>query len=669
MRSKILLLMFFVAAFGARSAFPENTSYYLPHVASGQFNDGSFQTTFVLFNNTDSSVSVSLQLTGDNGNPLSVGLSGLGTNSQFSLTLTPGAMRFLQTDGSGSLVCGASVVTTSAPIGVSAIITHYDSDGHFITESGVGAMSLLQEVVLPVDTTGMLDTGVALYSPQGGTAVLTLFDTEGRQFGSSNNVPLGVSGHVARFITELFPSADDFAGTLVVQSSAPVGVLALRQNLSDLPFKSPPPISYTSAPVVARSGGKTTLNLAQVANGAFDAGKYTTSFLLSNISSTPAEVTLALTEDDGTPFVVTIPNKGTGSSFSFTLAPGASTRVETDGVGPLTSGAAVINSNVPIGASTILTILDPEGYFLTEAGVGDSEALSQFTLPVDVAGTFNTGIAFYNPATAAVSLTLRLLDANGVVAGTTELALPPKSHAARFASDLFPGPSYFRGSIAVTSTGKVAAVVLRQKMAAGTPTYTALQVTPGVSRGTTPGNALLTKTETGVAATSNLTLNATLQAGFKLTGTANAGDVRFWGVSAQSGENVFSGTVDLSAQKYLIVVPPGSYTLTAWYHPRVDPNLSRLSVTTNAGTVQVSGDTTKDINLPAVDLFSVSGTVAGLGTLLASGRSIWFYSADKGAGLNLDAGGAWQGLLPTGTFSAGISGYGQNQADEITIAT
>ncbi len=474
------------------TAVAQNTSYYLPHVVNGDYGEGSFRTTFVLVNNTDSSVTVTLRLTrGDttiDGNPIPVRIPGLGTNTAFSMTLAPGATRFLQTDGSGILVSRAAEVTTSAPIGVSAIFSDYDRNGNLIAESGADASSLVQEFVFPVDEAGPIKTGLALYSPQDGTMALTLLDTAGVQQLSRSEYNLaGDERSLLNRVTENLP-AEEFRGTVLVQSSAPVAALALRGTQSSH--------LRASLPVVGRSAGKTSLSLPQAVNGDFGSGRFTTSFQIFNLSSGPANVTVTLTRDDGSPLAVTVPDKGTGNTFNLTLTSGASTFIETDGTGPLAAGAAVISSDVPIGASAILTVLDSAGNFLTETGMGDSPALSQFTFPVEVTGSSDTGIAFYNPSTSAeVTLDLRLLDAEGVVMGTTQLTLPAMSHTARLVSGLFPGTGNFQGSVAVTGTGSVAALALRQNTPAGTPGYATLPVTSGV---TTAGGTRIGATPTQV---------------------------------------------------------------------------------------------------------------------------------------------------------------------------
>ena len=324
-------------------------------MANGDYGDGSFRMTFILFNKSDAETSALLELTGDTGQPMNLTIPGSGSGSQFTVPLPAGATKILQTDGTGSLAVGAATVTSAAEIGVSAIFTIYDTSGNFVTESGVGNSAPLTNFVLPVDTTASFNTGLALFNfnPADASITLTLRDTGGQQVATTQRT-LPSLGHTASFISgsgQLFPAAANFQGTLSIQSSAPVAAMVLRQNLA--------PLSYTSLPVVPAASTSKTLNLAHVANGTYAGGSFRTSFLIFNISTSPANVILALTQDNGTPLNVTIPGHGTAGTFGFpSLGPGASLFLQTDGSGALSVGGAAITSDVPIGASGIFTVLN-----------------------------------------------------------------------------------------------------------------------------------------------------------------------------------------------------------------------------------------------------------------------------------------------------------------------
>ena len=656
MKFRFLTVGLFLALFLAQGAYAQN-QYYLPHVANGNFGAVSFRMTFILFNNTDASVVAILKLTDDNGNPLNVTIGGLGSDDEFIITLGAGATNMLQTDGLGNGSVGAATVTTTAAIGVSAIFTVYDANGNYMTEAGVGSSAPVTEFVLPVDVTGPFNTGLALFNGGSGNAAITaiLLGTDGVETARTTKSLRG-SGHLAIFAAgpgQLFPSLSNFRGTLVIQSSVPIAGLVLRQ------YQTSAQTSYTSLPAVPRSSTKLTMNLAQVANGSYGSVSFKTSFLIFNISPSPANVALALTKDDGSPFTVSIPGSGPGtgtnSSFTFTLAAGASVFLQTDGSGAGTSGAATMTSNIPVGAAAIFTVLNSQGQFQTEAGVGDSSVLTSLTLPVDITGSFDTGIAFFNPGTGSIILTFKLLDASGVLVNSKTQPLASKNHLATFVDNLFPGTSNFRGSLAISATGGVAATTLRQYDFGRT--YTTLPTASGTATGKTAVVPLLSKTQTGITALPNnpdVNVNATLLPGFKLSGTISGAGQGASVIASAGGNNIFAGTINPLTGKYLVVVPAGTYSLTICYGLSGTPSNAAVTGTyTDPASVQVSGDTTRDITLPSIALFNVSGTVSGLiGLPAGAGTTLFFTSSNNTVQgqFTLDAGGNYQGALPTGSY-------------------
>jgi hypothetical protein len=131
----------------------------------------------------------------------------------------------------------------------------------------------------------------------------------------------------------------------------------------------------------------------------------------------PANANLFLRESGGAPFQVNLTGQGTGSSFNFRLETNGSAIFQTDGSSPLAVGAAILTSDVPIGASGIFSVFDAKGRFQTEAGVGAGMAVYGVTLPVDITGKCDTGVAIFNPSGLTVELTLRLLTEDGEAKG------------------------------------------------------------------------------------------------------------------------------------------------------------------------------------------------------------------------------------------------------------
>jgi hypothetical protein len=635
--------------FPAVGAFAED--YFLPQIANGSFGGGSFRTTFILFNNSDSDLSASIRLTDDDGRPLSLTLDKLGTAAEFSVFLSAGGTQILQTDGAGDLITGAAVVSSPGAIGVSAIFTVYDPQGNYVTEAGVSSSAPVAEFVLPVDRTGLSNTGVALFNAAGGNAVvnLTLRDTNG-QTAAQTSLNLEQNAHRARFVAgagELFPAIPaGFRGTLAVQSNAPIAALGLRQNET--------PLSYTSLPVVESTANRLAQNFSHVANGAHDQVRFKTSFLLFNISPAAANVVLSLTKDDGTPMAVAIEGRGTSATFNIALAPGASAFLQTTGEGALTQGAAAITSTAPVGASAIFTVFDSAGRFLTEAGVGHSPALNALTIPVEITGSADTGIAFFNPGSTGMTLGLKLLDANGGLTGlSATVELEAKRHVAKFVSELF-GVSAFKGSVSVAAPAGVSALTLRQN--AAPLSYTTLPVAAGFASGKALSTLLLSKTRTDVDATAEVAVDEVLPAGFRLSGQSDSSGQTYFVMAQRDDGTVFGSPVDAETGVYTIALPAGAYQLKSCFQP--SGVSGRLALThLDPGVIQVSADTTRNVLPSAVPLFRVSGAISGLSALPSGDVRVVFTSTDNTVEgeFNVLSNGSYEGALPNGSYVVSLS--------------
>ncbi len=237
-------------------AVPTNsgqTSFNLPQIAAGS----GIGTTFVFFNlSTSQTANVTLNLTGDNGSPLSLTLIGQGTGSSFNFSIPPCGALFVETPSTGALGIGAARVTSNVPIGVSAIFTIF-SGATIATEAGVGDAPALSDFTLPVDLTSGFNTGMALFNGNGSTANIqaTLLDMDGNELGQSvqfriDPFSLASLNHLAQFVTELVPGVGAIIGQLGLSSSLPISALTLRQGQT--------PSTLTTLPVspgVASGGG------------------------------------------------------------------------------------------------------------------------------------------------------------------------------------------------------------------------------------------------------------------------------------------------------------------------------------------------------------------------------------------------------------------------------
>jgi hypothetical protein len=195
-------------------------------------NGGVFRSTLILQNTTGATVTGQVEFFRPNGTPFSLSFSDgqSGANRNFEL----GANRslFLETTGSGDLSVGWVRVTSNNSIGGTVVFSQFDADGRRVTEAGVNAATAATELSIPVDARQApgFNTGLAIVNAGIDPASITLrlLDTNGAILGMANLPPLAGRNHMARFVTELFPSATIAQGTLSIISSLPVAAVVLR---------------------------------------------------------------------------------------------------------------------------------------------------------------------------------------------------------------------------------------------------------------------------------------------------------------------------------------------------------------------------------------------------------------------------------------------------------
>jgi hypothetical protein len=208
--------------------------------------------------------------------------------------------------------------------------------------------------------------------------------------------------------------------------------------------------------------------LPQVANGSYTGGSFRTTFMVFNPNDASARASIRLTDDNGAPLFVRIPDFGTGDQFNLALERGASIIVQTDGSGELRTGAAAVKSDQNLGVAAIFSLYNPAGNFMTEAGVGSSKPVPGFGIPVEVSASINTAIALLNTQRTQVEVFLTLFDEAGQESGTFRFSLAPGHHQARFVGgegQLFPAIKDFKGTLSISGTPAIAAVALRQTQA------------------------------------------------------------------------------------------------------------------------------------------------------------------------------------------------------------
>src|SRR5881296_2950210 len=220
--------------------------------------------------------------------------------------------------GYGRILPGAGATT---PAGVA--IYSYRPGNYLISETGVPAAPVLQSGRIYAEVNGSVNTGLAIANPNGQTATITFFYTDG----SGNDVGfgkivLGPNQQISRFLdSDSFKTfnGNTFQGTFSFTSDMPVGVVAIHSLLNERGD-----FLMSTLPVVD-TGVTPSDNVVLIPHFADGAG-WTTQILLVNPTSDTLSGTLEFRADDGTSTNVTI-GHDTGSTFFYTVPPRSSDKL------------------------------------------------------------------------------------------------------------------------------------------------------------------------------------------------------------------------------------------------------------------------------------------------------------------------------------------------------
>lgn len=217
------------------------------------------------------------------------------------------------------------------------------------------------------------------------------------------------------------------------------------------------------------STAQTTLYFPQVADGIQGASVWLTSFGVTNpaaAGSGTATGTITFSQSDGSAFVIPFGDLngnpvGSGNTVPFQLAGGQTFFFGTTGTAAINTGFATLTSNLPVQAAALFQefiCASPSTLqgctFVGQAVVPAATPLARQALIVTKNGQSDTGVAIANPNNAAATVTLQLLDTNGVASvAPATIVLQAKNHAARFVQELFPSVTgSFFGTMQITTS-------------------------------------------------------------------------------------------------------------------------------------------------------------------------------------------------------------------------
>ncbi len=231
-------------------------------------------------------------------------------------------------------------------------------------------------------------------------------------------------------------------------------------------------IWIVTATVIASA--QTTFYYAHVVNGVVGPYILKTTILLTNPSSaTTASGTITFTRDSsnpglaGSPFVLTLTDERgastTSSTFTFSLTPGATRKLVSNGVGASISGFATVTTTTgTVSGTAIFSQFDGAGNLVAEAGVPSATAVPRQAIFVDTIGGYSIGLAYANPGGTAANVTLNMLDSNAVSVASTAQILGSGNHVQGFTFQMFnPPPPPVAGTMQITSDSPLVALALR----------------------------------------------------------------------------------------------------------------------------------------------------------------------------------------------------------------
>ena len=284
---------------------------YFPHFADGS----GWATQIVLVNPTDRTITGTVGFLGQGSDtapaaPVVLTLDDGQTRSSFDYSIPPrSAQRFTTSNPAGRVAVGSVRVTpeggNAAPSGL--VVFSYSQDGKTVSEAGVPALPKGSAFRVYVEASGTpgqegsIRSGLAITNAEATTNTVTLEVThlDGSLAVPPKPLSLPPSGHIARFIDEIFTLPDNFSGVLRVAATAEVAIVGLRLRINENGE-----LKMTTTPPSNETGPSTT---ADVFFPHFaDSGGWSTQFILySGTAGQAVSGTLRFIDASGQPLDLT----------------------------------------------------------------------------------------------------------------------------------------------------------------------------------------------------------------------------------------------------------------------------------------------------------------------------------------------------------------------------
>ena len=459
----------------AQVTYPVLTIAFPHIVAGGDPNGLHYVTVLQIVNNNSAATSAHVALFSDSGSPLAVLFDAQGPQSSMDLKLDGGQSRQIQISiNAAAITTGWMQIVYTPCDALTTVLLDSLSGPALVSEIGVDPSSdVMSATDFAAETDGILNTGIALANPDTTSAYVlaSLWDPNTGNVLASNALSVPARGHLARFLTELFPnvsnikqirakvSLDSCAGS-ACNSAGGNGFFATAVRING--------DQLTTIPVADRpDGGNQIRILPQVAFGGppDDVNVRTILYFTTNVP-TGIFGTADIFDDDGNPLRASADGAAPSSSITFTIAGNRVTRMVLSGDEVVRSGwlRLTLPGTVHLVASAVFQTFVGSS-LASEASILESAPLTRGLIYVKSQSmSQDVGVAFVNPQPADTPIDLKLLNRNGDVIGTRQITLPPGGHVARFVTELFPqiaSVNDFDGALSLHSSASFAATALR----------------------------------------------------------------------------------------------------------------------------------------------------------------------------------------------------------------
>jgi hypothetical protein len=474
MRKTILTLLLLSAdfAFGQQTASIPVTVNFPQIAVGGDAGEANYVTLLQIVNNNSTATTGHLALHSNDGSGLAAFFDGQGPQTSMDISVAPGQARQIQLTASGPITAGWMEITYSPSDALTTVILQFRSGATLRSEVGIQPADTISGADLAVETDASLNTGIAIANPDSIAAAVfvTLWDPNTGTPLTGVALSLPPHGHVARFLTELFPavsnigkmraklSLDGCSDASCNSGGGSFVATAVRLNGDQ----------FTTIPVAGDTAdGDKVRILPQVAFGGSASGlnMKTVLYFTTNVSS-GVFGTAEIFDNNGNPLAASADGAALSSSIPFTVNGNSVRRFVLSGDETLRSGwiRLTLSGSVHFIASAVFQTLDGPN-LVSEASVLESTPISQGLIYVKTESNLsNVGIAFANSQTMPNTITLQLFTGQGGTSDTQTVTLPPNGHLAQFVTEVFPqlaSLNDFDGALSMHSSTPFSALALR----------------------------------------------------------------------------------------------------------------------------------------------------------------------------------------------------------------